>query len=124
VGRSDRLNLLLQLRKQRIGRAELGPKVLALRSGAAAAHGILLLLAILLLSIGVPGVLAVRLGSAVPAAAATTVVAALLGAADVLLRVRVRRASSRCDTVGGGRVGGLRGGLVTIELGQRGGNTR
>jgi hypothetical protein len=123
VGRSDRLDLLLQLRKQRIGRAELGPKVLALRSGTAA-HGILLLLAILLLSIGVPGVLAVRLGSAVPAAAATTVVAALLGAADVLLRVRVRRASSRCDTVGGGRVGGLRGGLVTIELGQRGGNTR
>ena len=95
MGRAHRLNLLLQLTQELVGRAELGPEIIAANSSADAARGVALLLTVrLLLGIRVATLcLLLLLGVRVPV---LVVAALLLRWVLILLRVRVP-ASRLCN---------------------------
>lgn len=101
MSRADRLDLLLQLAQQRVGRAELGPKVItARRAATAAATSISLLLPIRLL-------LCIRV--------AVVVVTALLRLSRILLLLRVRVAAARLgDHAVRGRIRRLGSRLIPV----------
>lgn len=105
MGTSDGLDLLLEQRQVLVGRGQLGPKVSSARrlTIARTAHGILLLLAVLLLlSIWIAGLLSVLVPAAILLLllASVLIVVALTGCrTDILLGIRVRAPRRRDHTV-------------------------